>query len=302
MSSDDPNWPRASAWLRGEVGGAGTRSLAVVGVPMNCSITPGNCERAPAAIREMLRRYGLFDSDTQTDLASIAATDGGDIDVTAATGARFAECVATIRELCGRATAAVFLGGDNAITRLGVHALGIPLDRCGIVTFDAHHDLRALDRGLTNGNPIRALLRDGVRGENIVQIGIQPFTNSEQYGRIAREAGITVITADAFHTNIDPVLAGALSELASKTDAIYVDLDVDVLDRAFAPACAGARPGGLQPWVLRRAARICGAHPLVRAMDLVEVDPTKDIADVTSLAAASFLLAFASGVASRNTA
>lgn len=300
MSSEDPNWPRASAWLRREAVSAAAPSFAVVGVPMNCSITPGNCERAPGAIREALQRYSLFDAETQTDLSSLVAFDHGDIDVEGATGVRFAECVRTLHAVSAGATATVFLGGDNAATRLGVHAIGVPLHRCGIITFDAHHDLRDLDRGLTNGNPVRALLRDGLEGENIVQIGIQPFTNSERYARIASEAGITIVTADAMRRDVDRVVINALGALASKTDAIYVDLDVDVLDRAFAPACPGARPGGLEPWMLRRAARICGAHPLVRAMDLVEVDPMKDIADLTCLAAASFLLAFASGVASRS--
>jgi arginase family enzyme len=98
---------------------------------------------------------------------------------------------------------------------------------------------------------------------------------------------------------VDAAVSGALELLAAKTDAIYVDLDMDVLDRAFAPACAGSRPGGLQPWMLRRATRLCGAHPSVRIIDIVEIDPTKDLADCTVLAAASFFLAFASGVADR---
>jgi arginase family enzyme len=98
---------------------------------------------------------------------------------------------------------------------------------------------------------------------------------------------------------VDAAVSGALELLAAKTDAIYVDLDMDVLDRAFAPACAGSRPGGLQPWMLRRAARLCGAHPAVRILDIVEIDPTNDVADSTVLAAASFFLAFASGVAER---
>jgi len=75
--------------------------------------------------------------------------------------------------------------------------------------------------------------------------------------------------------------------------------EITVLDRAFAPACPGSRPGGLNPAEVQAAARVCGAHPKVRAMDIVEVDPTKDVADVTVLGAASFLLSFAAGVASR---
>jgi arginase family enzyme len=117
---------------------------------------------------------------------------------------------------------------------------------------------------------------------------------------VANDAGITVITADTARTRgVDAVVAGALEHLAERADAIYVDVDLDVLDRAFAPACPGSRPGGLHPSDLRRAARTAGGHPRVRAMDIVEVDPTRDVADVTVLTAASCLLSFAAGLAAR---
>ena len=73
---------------------------------------------------------------------------------------------------------------------------------------------------------------------------------------------------------------------------------MDVLDRAFAPATPGSRPGGLSPLELRRGATMCGAHPKVAAADIVEVSPPDDVADVTSMAAAEVLLALVSGRAS----
>ena len=286
--SDDPNWPRASAWLRGEFARGAVPSLAVIGMPMNKSLTPGRCDLAPDAVREALNRYSTFDVELGIDLRALSVVDRGDV------GELTPDSVAG-------STPTVLLGGDNSVTLPGVRAMGFPLERCGLLTFDAHHDLRDLARGLTNGNPIRALLAEGLLGENIVQIGIQAFTNSAAYAAVAREEGITVVTAEAVYASgIDVAVSRALATLSAKTDALYVDLDVDVLDRAFAPACPGSRPGGLQSWMLRRAARICGAHPSVRMMDIVEVDPSQDLADVTCLGAASFLLAFASGVASRN--
>jgi len=80
------------------------------------------------------------------------------------------------------------------------------------------------------------------------------------------------------------------------TEFIYVDLDLDVLDRAFAPATPGSRPGGLTPWEMRTAARVCGEFARVRVFDLVEMDPEQDIAGQTALCAAACLLSFASGV------
>ncbi len=301
MTHEDKNWPRASQWLAGGRNGHHAFALAVIGVPMNASVTPGRCDLAPGAIREALSRYSLFDEDASVDLSRIRPKDCGDVVLVGnSPDGNFFRCADLIKRMRMDIASTVLLGGDNAITRPGVHALGVPLERAGLLTFDAHHDLRDLEHGLTNGNPVRALLRDGLPGENIVQIGIQSFANSPEYARVARDAGITVVTADrVLEHGIETMTAHALQHLSEHTDAIYVDLDVDVLDRAFAPGCPGARPGGLSPWMLRKAARLCGRHEKVRMMDLVEVDPTKDVADVTTLAAASFLLAFASGIASR---
>jgi formiminoglutamase len=280
LNGDDPNWPRASAWLESA---SENPQLIVAGLPLNKSITPGRCDLAPAAIRKPLSRFSTYDLENGIDVSQLAVRDAGDSESIRITS-----------------TPTVLLGGDNSVTYTAIKSLGVALDRCGLITFDAHHDLRDLDADLTNGNPIRALLRDGLPGAHIVQIGIQSFANSPAYAQIAREQQIYVVSSETVHLRgIETPLVAALESL-SRLDAIYVDLDVDVLDRAFAPACPGARPGGLQPWMLRRAARICGAHPKVRAIDIVEIDPTNDIADVTCLAAASFLLAFASGVATRN--
>ena len=268
---------------------------------MNNSITPGRCDLAPGAIRQALDRYSLNDPDAGIDLATLAVADIGDVTLSGASAEEvFFRIVQGVKKAAANSSAVAIFGGDNAITYPGMHALNLPFARCGLLTFDAHHDVRDLEGGLTDGNPIRALLRAGLPGANIIQIGVQPFANSPAYAQVARAAGITVITADeVYGRGVEAVVSGALELLAAKTDAIYVDLDVDVLDRAFAPACAGSRPGGLQPWMLRRAARLCGSHPSVRIIDIVDIDPNKDVTDNTVLAAASFFLAFASGVAER---
>jgi arginase family enzyme len=174
-------------------------------------------------------------------------------------------------------------------------------DRVGLLTLDAHHDLRPLEGGLTNGNPVRALLEDGLPGWNVVQVGINPMANSPTLAAAAEQARIEVITAtEARERGTARVVADALERLARRVDAIYVDLDIDVLDRAFAPACPGARPGGLTPAEVQAAAELCGRHHKVRAIDVVEVDPERDVGGVTVLAAASFVLAFASGLAARS--
>jgi arginase family enzyme len=298
----DPFWPRASAWLAGEHAPYAHRKLAVLGVPTGSgSITPGRCDLTPAAVRDALQRFSTYDLENDVDLELVAVHDRGDLAVEKLGVAESFQTIAEQVQISAKGVdALVLLGGDNSITRPGVHGLGLPLEKCGLLTFDAHLDLRDLAGGLTNGNPVRALLNDGLPGRNIVQLGLQPFANSHQYHEVAMDAGITVIPAIEFsRRSVEDVVEQALHYLAKRCEDIYVDFDIDVLDRAFAPGCPGARPGGITPAELRCAARLCGEHPKVRIADLVEVDPERDIAQVTVYATCMCLLSFAAGIARR---
>lgn len=300
--SEDPNWPRASAWLAGDHQPDPAGRLVVLGAPLRLgSITPGRCDLAPAAIRNALERFSTYDVETGGDVRRLGAHDLGDLDLADSKPEDALDPISeAVRKGLPDGDAVILLGGDNSVTRPGVRGIGDPLDRAGLLTLDAHFDLRDLGEGLSNGNPVRALLQDGLPGENVVQIGIQPFANSAAYAQVARDAGITVLTIDAIRMRgIEAVVLESLGRLAERCDAIYVDLDLDVLDRAFVPATPGSRPGGLTPWEVRRAAYLCGRDPTVRALDLVEIDPTKDVADTTVLVAAACLLSFASGVLAR---
>lgn len=275
-------------------------TLRVVGAPIRLgSLSGGRFDLAPASIRSALRHYSTFAGDI--DVRTVTVGDSGDLELAEV---RPEEAVGPIADAVGaalsEAQAVILLGGDNSITRPGAHGIGVELSHTALLTLDAHHDLRDVTGGLTNGNPVRALLQDGVRGESIAQIGIQPFTNSQVYAQAASDAGIHIVTADEVRARgIEEVVDKALGVLSLRADAIYVDLDLDVLDRAFAPACPGSRPGGLAAHEVLAASRICGANPKVRAMDIVEVDPGRDIAEATVLTAAACLLSFAAGLAAR---
>lgn len=272
----------------------------MIGAPLHLgSLSGGRFDLAPDVIRQTLARYSTFADGI--DVRTVAGKDAGDLDIAASRPeTALQEIAGAVGGTLDTYDVVVILGGDNSVTRPGCRGLGPDLPRVGLLTLDAHHDLRDLDGGLSNGNPIRALLKDGLPGDHVIQIGIQPFANSRAYARVAREEGITVVTAQEVRTRgIEAVVSEALHVLALKADRIYVDLDLDVLDRAYAPACPGSRPGGLAPWEVLAGSRLAGSHPKVRAIDLVEVDPTRDVADATVLTAAGCLLAFAAGVAAR---
>jgi formimidoylglutamase len=299
---EDKHWPRAHAWLVGDYAHSAKGLLRVLGIPLTLgSITPSRCDLAPRAIRDALMRFSTYDVAHRRDVRELRVEDGGDLPLAQSTveGAQ-KPIEQAVSDAVASADALVLLGGDNSITRPALRGMSNDLKKCGLLTIDAHLDLRTLEGGLRNGNPVRALLADGLPADNILQIGIQSFANSAEYFQIAQDAGITVVPVEQVAEHgIETVVERALRELSRKVDAIYVDLDLDVMDRAFAPATAGARPGGLTPLDIRRAAYLCGAHPKVKAMDLVEIDPTRDSNDITAMAAAACLLSFASGLLER---
>ena len=133
----------------------------------------------------------------------------------------------------------LLVGGNNAVTRPGVLGLGLPLEKVGLITLDAHFDMRDLHQGLSNGNPVRALIEDGLPGANIAQVGLASFANSEVMHRDAVAAGNLVITIGEVRLNgIERAIERALAHVAH-CEAIVVDCDIDVIDRCAIPGGSG---------------------------------------------------------------
>ena len=297
MLFDDADWLRASEWL---ARGAARPDVAIIGVPSSVgSISASEAWRTPGRLREVMAGFSPYDGETGTDLTSLAVADLGDWPVADVELDELVGTVAGYAAELPRGPRYAFVGGDNAITRPLVTGLaGARLAHVGVLTFDAHHDVRVLDAGPRNGTPIRGLIVDGLPGGQVHQIGIHSFANSAPYRRWCDEAGIGITTmAGVDARGIEDVVSSALGDLAATCEWIHVDFDIDVLDRAFAPGCPGARPGGMTPRQLATAARLCGRHPKVRSVDFVEVDPSADRDDLTVMALASTLLAFLSGTA-----
>jgi formiminoglutamase len=188
------------------------------------------------------------------------------------------------------------LGGDNSITYSVAAGLFPDLSKIGLITFDAHHDLRD---GISNGSPIWRLIEAGLPGENIVQIGLSDFANSGPYAKRAKAAGITTIhRAELRERKISDVVAQALAIAGANGREIYVDIDVDVCDRSVAPACPASVPGGISADELRQAANLVARDSRVRAIDITEIDAASDAADGRTVRLAALLvLEIAAGLA-----
>ena len=264
--------------------------IGLVGAPLAAgSVTPGRCDLAPALLRATLRRIGRYDVETRRELASLVA-DHGDV---ALDGVTIEQATAPIRDACAASVArhalTLLVGGNNAVTRPGVHALGIPLEQVGLITLDAHFDLRDTAGGLGNGNPVRALREDGLPGVNIAQIGLAPFANSAAMHRDAVGGGHLVVTiGEVREHGIAAVVERALAHVAH-CQVIAIDCDIDVIDRSQFPGAPGARPGGMQTTDFFAATRMLAACPKVRLIDLTEWDPPLDATDLSALTAARWM-------------
>jgi len=295
----DPLWPRADAWL---ASGASDPDLVVIGVPSSsASVSPSEAWRCPAVVRSALERFAVFDGEHGNDLRLVVVSDLGDWPVDGLDlHAMPVEVERLASRLPGRPVKA-FLGGDNAITWPLVKALaGGDLARVGVLTIDAHHDVRSTDGGPTNGSPVRGLIDDGLPGGQVIQVGIHSFANSAEYRAYCDDHGIEIVTMSTVdEVGAEWAVASALNDLARRCDWIYVDVDLDALDSAFAPGCPGARPGGMTPRQLAAACHAAGAHKKVRAVDFVEVDPTRDRDGITVMNTANAFLSFVSGMTER---
>ncbi|WP_199193029.1 agmatinase family protein [Allosphingosinicella deserti] len=274
--------------------------VALLGAPMEAgSVTPGRCDLAPATLRRTLKRFSTYDVETGAEL-DLALADLGDVPVQ---GLMPADGYEPIRSAASEAVAGhgltLLIGGNNAVTRPAAHALGVPIERVGLITLDAHFDLRETDQGLLNGNPIRALLEDGLPGRNICQVGLAPFANTRKMHDDAKAAGIGVYAIGAcLERGIVAVLEEALARL-SHTEAVMIDFDIDVIDRSQCPGAPGARPGGMPVRMFFEAARFLGAHEQVRLADLTEFDPSLDVGEITALTAGRWVCEMLAGFAQR---
>jgi len=280
-------WPNLSDLI---VGLETSAPVGLVGAPLAAgSVTPGGCDQAPELLRQTLRRIGRYDIETGRQISTRIA-DRGDVEIAGLSIEQATEPIRDAVQFSASLHALTLLvGGNNAVTRPGVLGLGLPLERVGLITLDAHFDMRDLHQGLSNGNPVRALIADGLVGANIAQIGLASFANSEAMHRDAVAAGNLVITIGEVRLNgVERAIERALAHVAH-CEAIVVDCDIDVIDRSQFPAAPGARPGGMAAADFFRAVRYLASDPRVRVIDLTEWDPPLDPTDLSALTAARWV-------------
>ena len=303
----DPLNPRAGDWLRtwDGVEPLGALDAVVVGAPLSrTSLSHSGAFLLPTAIRRVLLDFSTYSSDYGIDLAPLQVRDVGDIAMELLDAyVNHAHIESVLRDLFSIAPLVVTLGGDHSITRPALIARSkVEGAKLGVVQFDAHHDVRVLDHGPNNGTPIRGGIEAGaIAGEWVAQIGIHGFSNSAVYAQYAREQGIAIHTmGDVRRRGILAVTEDAWATASQAPGGVYVTVDMDVLDRAIAPGCPASSPGGMAMWEMQESLFWLAQRPGIVGIDFVEVDPTRDSADMTVKATCLAMLTFLAGRAARS--
>ena len=312
--SHQPSFAGVSGFLRSplaDYADVGPGAVTILGAPHDttCSSRQG-ARFGPTGIRAASQYLGDLFRRGDGDLVDLATgqvfhrpgagmlLDMGDLPVQPTDVLR---TTASIREGVADSTARggylVTLGGDHYISYPAF--LGFSDAFCGsnrhqrirFIQMDSHFDLGDINlvwgRYWHGSNARRISEVDVVNPANMVWIGVNGVTRGEQY-EFAKGMGLTFFTGeDVRQLGIVEVVRRALEIAGNGTEAIYLSLDIDVVDALFAPGTGAVVWGGIRPADLLAAMDLIGAAN-VRAMDLVEVapnlDPTEATARLASLA------------------
>ncbi len=273
--------------------------IGIIGLPVSkSSISPSLAADAPNTIRNALNAYSTYSGEQNHDYKDTTILDFGDVYTHPTNLEETTERLyISVKEMlqtnsCNRY---IMLGGDHGVSYPSIRAFQEYFGRVGVIQLDAHHDVRNLeDGGRTNGTPFRSLLVGGfLNGENLSQIGIRDFANAKVYNEYVKNKGVAVYTMnDVDRIGIVPIIQKEMERLAQKVDFIYLSVDMDVVDQAFAPGCPAIGPGGFTSRELLSSITVVAKHPKVKAMDIVEIDPSKDVRDITCRLAAHAMMRF----------
>jgi len=288
--------------------------VAIIGAPFDDAVSNRSGARfAPRAIREANYATGSLHS-LQHDggllpFDVLTVVDAGDANVTPAWIERgHAMIYRKVREVAETGAIPLVMGGDHSITWPSATAVAEVRrpGSIGIVHFDAHADTANEDWGVLagHGTPMRRLIESGaVRGPNFVQVGLRGYWPPLETFEWMKSQGLRWhFMREIEERGAEAVVADAIAEALDGPDAIYISVDIDVIDPGLAPGTGTPEPGGmLTREVLRAIRQIVGAVELA-ALDVVEVSPPYDHAETTAMAANRVILEAISSLAAKKAA
>jgi agmatinase len=286
--------------------------VAVLGAPFDdgTSNRPG-ARFGPRAIRaaDDGGRSGRPHMGSGIDpLSALTVVDYGDAEVAPGDLGRSHDHLArALREVLEAGAMPFVLGGDHSLSLPTLRVLGERFgpDGYAVVHLDTHADTAAELHGvrISHGTPFRVAVEDGhLLGGNIVQVGLRGTWPGPEDFDWMRAQGFRWHTMDEIgKRGLDRVLDDTIAHARGRAERVYLTVDVDVLDPAFAPGTGTPEPGGLTTRELRGALRRVAGELDLCAADVVEVCPPFDPSGITSLAAERIVIDVLTGMAARRT-
>ena len=282
--------------------------VAIVGAPWDDSTTnrPG-ARFGPRALRALAYGPGTFHLDLGIELFdALEVVDYGDaICAHGMVEPSHRAIRERVAEVADRGIFPVILGGDHSITWPAATAVAQARGwgQVGVVHFDAHADTAdSIDGNLaSHGTPMRRLIESGaVRGRNFVQVGLRGYwPPADVFAWMHTQDMRWHLMQEVWERGLPAVIDDAVGEAMDGCDAVYLSVDIDVLDPGFAPGTGTPEPGGLAPVDLLRAIRRLAMDVPLVALDVVEVAPAYDWADITVNNAHRVVLETLAGLAVR---
>ena len=200
---------------------------------------------------------------------------------------------------------AVVLGGDHSIASADVAGIANHLGhgKVSMIHFDAHADTGEEQWGslVGHGTPMRQLINEGyVRGDKFLQLGLRGYWPDNATLEWMRDQGMrSYEMTEIHHRGLDAVLDESFATLTDGCDGVFLSVDIDVVDPGMAPGTGTPEPGGMTSReLLESVRRICLELPVV-GLDVVEVAPPFDSADITAILANRVVLEAVSAIAKR---
>jgi agmatinase len=285
--------------------------VVIVGAPIDSGTSHrSGAKFGPQAIRggdylphDASRPHLALRTDGLKDLTVVDAGDlmmpGGDL----------VASLAVLREATEKISRAgaipVILGGDHSVSSADV--AGIANHRghgkISMIHFDAHADTGEDHFGalIGHGTPMRRLIEDGyMRGDRFLQLGLRGYWPDEVTLAWMRDQGMrSYEMTEIHHRGLNTVLDESFATLTDGCDGVFLSVDIDVVDPGMAPGTGTPEPGGMTSRELLEAVRrICLELPVV-GIDIVEVAPAFDSADITAILANRVVLEALSAIAKR---
>jgi agmatinase len=239
-------------------------------------------------------------------LADLRVLDAGDVEMFSGDAARSCrDLEAAVQAVAEAGAVPLVLGGDHTITwpdATGV-ARARGWGRVSLVHFDAHADTGDIEFGslIGHGQPMRRLIESGaVRGDRFLQIGLRGYWPPPQtLDWMAEQKMRSYEMSEIVARGLDVCLTEAFAIATDDCDGVFLSVDIDVADPGHAPGTGTPEPGGITARQLLDAVRRIGLELPVVGVDVVEVSPPYDHADITAALANRVVLEVLSGMARR---